>query len=51
MTLDLLDILLVIHFCFDIAVPWPMWVFGVIASVGANLRLNAITELKKKLIA
>lgn len=39
MTLDLLDLLLVSHFCFNAQVPVWMWVMGIFACIVSNLRL------------
>lgn len=36
MTLDLLDLLLIAHFCFDKQVPWWLWILGVLASLSAQ---------------
>lgn len=49
MSLDLLDILLVTHFGFDVSYPWWMWVIGVLVSAGANLRAQSIDNSLKKL--
>ncbi len=44
MTLDLLDILLVIHFCFEKQVPWWLWILGALASMGNQYNLAKLRE-------
>lgn len=44
MSLDLLDLLLIVSFCFDRPVPWWLWVLGVLATTGAQIRINKITD-------
>lgn len=46
--IDLLDILLVAHFIFNKDVPPFMWVLGVIATIGGNLRMRKITKALEK---
>lgn len=42
MTLDLLDLLLISHFCFSAPVPWWLWVFGILASIGGQVVINKL---------
>ncbi len=37
MTLDILDVLLVAHFCFAAPVPWWLWALGIVNTI-LNMR-------------
>ena len=47
MTIDLLDLLLIARFCFDKPVPAWLWIWGVIATAGASVRMEKITKALK----
>lgn len=44
MTLDLLDLLLIAHFCFGKPVPWWLWILGVFAGIGTMHHLEALRK-------
>lgn len=44
MTLDILDLLIVSHFCFNAQVPLWLWIVGVLMSISSQVSIN---ELKK----
>lgn len=47
MTLDLLDILLVLNVCFDKPVPWWLWCLGVLATISNNLHMAKMRKVNK----
>lgn len=48
MTLDLLDILFVTHFCFGKPVSWWMWIWGVFASIFSQCEIEKLLKGVKK---
>lgn len=42
MTIDLLELLFVSHFCFAAPVPWWLWGIGLLSSINAGVQINKL---------
>lgn len=47
MTLDLLDLLFVSHFCFNATVPVWLWIAGALMSITSNIHLSRMYKNEK----